>query len=105
MPYVEAFIAETLRLSSIIPLAVFHAATEDTEFMGYNIPKETIIIPSLWQVHHEKLYWKDPEVFRPERFIDENGLFKYNERLMAFSTGNFNKVVCVRFIFTIPCFS
>ena len=38
--------------------------------------------------HYDKGYWKDPEVFRPERFIDfkEKKIIKH-EAFMPFSSG------------------
>ena len=37
---------------------------------------------------HDESYWKDPYVFRPERFIDETtGKVKPDERLIPFGLG------------------
>jgi cytochrome P450 len=57
MIYTEAVMLETLRFSSIIPLSIFHAATEDVIFLGYAVPKGTAIIANLWAVHHDKELW------------------------------------------------
>lgn len=35
----------------------------------------------------DKEYWKDPDVFRPERFIGKDGLFYPNERILNFGLG------------------
>lgn len=32
-------------------------------------------------------FWKDPEVFRPERFLDEDRKIKNTERLLNFGAG------------------
>ena len=34
-------------------------------------------------------YWKDPDVFRPERFISEDGKLKREERFIPFGKGIF----------------
>jgi len=34
-------------------------------------------------------HWGDPETFRPERFIDDDGNFKKDEHLILFGTGIF----------------
>ncbi|GIY20260.1 hypothetical protein CEXT_452911 [Caerostris extrusa] len=47
--------------------------TEDIKVRGYDIPKNTIIIAVLSAIHNESKYWKTPEKFIPERFIDEDG--------------------------------
>ena len=39
MPYNEAFLREVMRKQTLVPLSVFHSATEDTELNGYFIPK------------------------------------------------------------------
>ena len=58
------------------------------DFGGYRIPKNTVILANLRDAHHNKEYWGDPEVFRPERFIDESGnkIIKH-EAFMPFSAG------------------
>jgi len=58
------------------------------EFAGYKIPKNSVILANLRDAHHDQGYWKDPENFRPERFIDPltNKIVKH-EAFMPFSTG------------------
>ncbi|XP_023163518.2 probable cytochrome P450 304a1 [Drosophila hydei] len=73
MPYTEATIRENLRIETLVPSDVPHKALEDTELMGYHIPKDTIVLPSLYAMHLDKRMWKDPENFRPERFLDDDG--------------------------------
>lgn len=92
MPYMSAVVNETFRLSSIIPGDVLHSTTAATEIGGYSLPKGTIILPNLYQVHHDKKYWGDPENFRPERFLNPDGTFRKDERVIPFSIG---KRVCV----------
>ncbi|XP_034485747.1 probable cytochrome P450 304a1 [Drosophila innubila] len=75
MPYTEATIRENLRIETLVPSDIPHKAMVDTELLGYSIPKGTIVIPSLYAYHLDKRVWKDPENFRPERFLDENGKF------------------------------
>ena len=41
LPFVDAFIHETLRMSSIAPMAVPHKTTCDTSIGGYAVPKNT----------------------------------------------------------------
>lgn len=92
MPYMEAFITETFRHSSIATLGGIHSTTETVEFHGYTLPKDTIILSNSWYIHHNKEYWGDPEKFRPERFITSDGKFRPDEALLPFSTG---KRVCI----------
>ncbi|XP_060649194.1 probable cytochrome P450 304a1 [Drosophila nasuta] len=73
MPYTEAVIRENLRIETLVPSDIPHKALVDTQLLGYTIPKGTIIIPSLYAYHLDKSIWKDPENFRPERFLDDAG--------------------------------
>jgi len=88
MSYTEALLAETLRFSSIVPQGVQHRAVKDQEFKGYMIPKDTVITPNLYHIHHDPLVWGDPETFRPERFLSQDGKsFKKHDALLPFSIG------------------
>ncbi|KAH8318745.1 hypothetical protein KR074_005251 [Drosophila pseudoananassae] len=73
MPFTEATIREGLRIETLVPSDVPHKALVDTELLGYKIPKDTIVIPSLYAFHSDTRIWKDPENFRPERFLDSEG--------------------------------
>jgi len=59
-----------------------------SEVGGYFFPKGAVVFPNLYESHHNRDYWKDPENFRPERFLNDTGtaLIKH-EPLMPFSTG------------------
>uniref|UniRef100_A0A8C0L8J7 Cytochrome P450 2E1 n=1 Tax=Canis lupus dingo TaxID=286419 RepID=A0A8C0L8J7_CANLU len=67
-------------------------ANQDTMFRGYVIPKGTVVIPTLDSVLFDKQEFPDPEKFKPEHFLNENGKFKYSDYFKAFSAG---KRVCV----------
>ncbi|EDO30835.1 predicted protein [Nematostella vectensis] len=87
LPYVEAVIAETLRISTPGPLAIPHKATCDTTINGYFIPKDTTVIFNLWGVHHDPAEWADPHVFNPARFLNKDGKLIKSEKLMPFGGG------------------
>jgi cytochrome P450 len=89
MPYTEATIMETLRFSSLIPTGVWHSTLRDVEFHGFLIPKDTMIIPNLYAVHHDARIWgEDVETFNPERFLSPEGRGVVRpEAFIPFSTG------------------
>ena len=88
LPYTEALIQELLRISTIAPFGLLHSALEDTEVAGYRIPKDTLVIGNLYAVNNDPNVWTNPQDFRPERFIDENGKFSSgDEPVIAFGTG------------------
>ncbi|CAG0898535.1 unnamed protein product [Darwinula stevensoni] len=76
MPYTEAFLMEVQRLARLIPLGVTHAATEDVEIDGYQFPKGTVFMASIWSCHSDPKYWPDPEKFDPGRFLNSDGTLK-----------------------------
>ncbi|XP_048216619.1 vitamin D 25-hydroxylase isoform X6 [Perognathus longimembris pacificus] len=87
MPYTEAVLHEVLRFCNIVPLGIFHATSEDAVVRGYSIPKGTTVITNLYSVHFDEKYWRNPEVFYPERFLDSSGHFSKKEALVPFSLG------------------
>ncbi|PSN47974.1 hypothetical protein C0J52_09985 [Blattella germanica] len=48
---------------------------------------DTTVLMSMWSVHYDKAHWGDPEVFRPERHINEKGELISDEWLMPFGLG------------------
>ncbi|KAL3184218.1 hypothetical protein MRX96_032332 [Rhipicephalus microplus] len=73
MPYAQAFIWETMRCKPVNPLALMRCASEDIKLGGYFVPRGSVIISSFWSLFNEPGFWKDPEVFRPERFLSDSG--------------------------------
>ncbi|XP_075717026.1 cytochrome P450 2K1-like isoform X3 [Rhinoderma darwinii] len=92
MPFTNAVIHETQRISNIVPMSLPHETTRDVNFRGYNLPKGTHIIPLLTSVLHDKKQFKTPEVFDPNNFLDSEEQFMTNDAFMAFSAG---RRVCV----------
>lgn len=88
MKYTEAVIIEIQRRTNIAPLGIAHRAMKDTHFYGYHIPEGTIVLTHLYSVHMDVGYWRDPLEFRPERFLDEKGNIKIDEKYyLPFGTG------------------
>ncbi|XP_008684363.1 cytochrome P450 2E1 [Ursus maritimus] len=92
MPYMDAVVHEIQRFIDLLPSNLPHEANQDTVFRGYVIPKGTVVIPTLDSLLFDKQEFPDPEKFKPEHFLNENGKFKYSDYFKAFSTG---KRVCV----------
>ena len=64
-----------------------HSAADDTIIQGYTIPKDSLIFSNIWAVHHNPDLWNDPEVFRPERFLNETGDVLQPDYYIPFSSG------------------
>lgn len=88
MKYTEAVLMEIQRRTNIAPMGIAHRAMKNTQFYGYNIPEGTIVLTSLYSVHMDEGFWKDPSEFRPERFLDEKGNIIVDEKYyFPFGTG------------------
>lgn len=87
LPYLEATLTEAQRINPIAPLTPLHRVMKDTKLNGYDIPEDTTVIISLHSVLTDPGHWGDPEVFRPERFLDSNGKFVKDEWMVNFGNG------------------
>jgi cytochrome P450 family 1 subfamily A polypeptide 1 len=87
--FTAAFIAETLRIRHIVPNNIPHKTLVDVTLGGHVIPGGLTIFPSLISGLMSPELWGDPEVFRPERFLDGNDKFisKPNAYYNPFSHG------------------
>jgi len=88
LPYSNAVIMEVQRMASIVPLSIAHRSMKSTTLLGYHIPKDCVIMPNLWHVARDPELWGDPENFRPERFLNEEGNVVKPEYFIPFSAGS-----------------
>lgn len=91
LPYIDAILCEVQRMANVAPLGIVHRATETVKFGDYIIPKDAIMLVSLYSLNMDKDYWKDPFQFRPERFVDDEGkLIQHTDQFLPFGLGNLN---------------
>lgn len=74
MNYLNAVVKETLRVHSPAHFTLSHATTEETELGGYKIPSNVNVEFYIEWMTEDPSLWKDPGTFRPERFIDGDGV-------------------------------
>ena len=87
MHYTKAFLLESLRMSSIVILALPHFTLDNISVGSYVIPKGTTVFPSIMSVLTDPEYFEDPHTFNPGRFLDDEGIFQNDEHVIAFSIG------------------
>uniref|UniRef100_A0AAY4CJ69 Cytochrome P450 n=1 Tax=Denticeps clupeoides TaxID=299321 RepID=A0AAY4CJ69_9TELE len=89
LDYLNAFIYETMRYTSFVPVTIPHSTTCDVIIEGLFIPKDTVVFINQWSVNYDPEKWKDPHVFNPSRFLDENGILdkSLTSNVMIFSIG------------------
>ncbi|CEL59155.1 O-methylsterigmatocystin oxidoreductase OS=Aspergillus flavus GN=ordA PE=3 SV=2 [Rhizoctonia solani AG-1 IB] len=72
LPYIRNLVDEVFRLYPVFPFAVPHAYSQNDTYRGYDIEEGTVLIGNLWAMGRDPRYYKDPEVFDPDRFLDPN---------------------------------
>lgn len=89
MPYLDAFIYETMCFTSFVPVTIPHSTTSDVTVRGLSIPKDTVIFIKQWSANHDPLRWKDPHTFDLFHFLDENGSLDKDltNNVLIFSAG------------------
>ncbi|XP_039293148.1 cytochrome P450 306a1 [Nilaparvata lugens] len=92
LPYLEAAVSESQRLRTVVPTGIPHGVNTDCQLGAYRLAKGTMVVPLLWAVHMDPQIWPQPDEYRPERFLDEDGNYRKLDALMPFQIG---KRVCL----------
>ncbi|RAR48145.1 cytochrome P450 [Flavobacterium lacus] len=82
--YTRLVIEESMRL---YPPAYFidRVNIEEENFNGMILPKGSNLLFSVYEIHRHPDFWKDPEAFIPERFLEEN--IKFSKNYFPFGAG------------------
>ncbi|KAJ7764870.1 cytochrome P450 [Mycena metata] len=71
LPYVGALIKEVMRWHPVLPLSIARRTAEADQYRGFDVPRDTIIIPNVWAIAFKPCSKYDVKSFIPERFLDE----------------------------------
>ncbi|KXJ86609.1 3-hydroxyphenylacetate 6 hydroxylase [Microdochium bolleyi] len=70
-PYVVILIKELLRYYCVLRLNLPRASVKDIEYNGITLPAGTVFFLNAWACNNDPTVWSDPEVFRPERWLEQ----------------------------------
>lgn len=80
-------------VSFSVTFSLPHVAKRDTQLQGFDIPKDSIIIANLYSAHIDQKYWKEPHMFRPERFLNDDGSLRRRDAFVPFSAGTVDLLI------------
>ncbi|KAL5198508.1 hypothetical protein ABZP36_002020 [Zizania latifolia] len=89
LPYIQCIVKETLRMHPPGPLLSWaRLAVHGARVGGHLVPAGTTAMVNMWAIAHDASIWPQPEVFRPERFLDEDvSVLGSDLRLAPFGAG------------------
>ncbi|KAK6180941.1 hypothetical protein SNE40_008902 [Patella caerulea] len=95
--YTNAAILECLRYIRHVPVSLPHFVKEEIEIEGYRIPAKSTMLPNLWYIAKDENQWDHPDVFNPDRFLDEDRKFvpvthQLRQQVLPFGVG---RRVCI----------
>ncbi|KAM9231058.1 LOW QUALITY PROTEIN: cytochrome P450 2J6-like [Leptosomus discolor] len=87
LPYTDAVFHEIQRYSNVILIALPRQSVQDTELLGFPVPKNTVILANTDSVLFDPGKRETPDQFNPGHFLDEDGNFVNREEFLPFSIG------------------
>ncbi|KXN65959.1 cytochrome P450 [Conidiobolus coronatus NRRL 28638] len=88
LPYLEAVIYETLRLTPAFPLGVPRVVPEQGTTVGdYYLPESTEVSVSIYSYQRSSQYFSNPNEFQPERWLDKTDT-SIKDSIYAFGKGS-----------------
>jgi cytochrome P450 len=72
MPYLQAVFTEALRLHPP-SWGIMRATTRSCPLRDVRLPKGSCLLASQYMIHRNRRWFADPDVFRPQRWLDSGG--------------------------------
>jgi len=72
LPYLQAVVKETLRMHPPTVFLLPRKADSDVGLYGYLVPKNAQVFVNLWAISYDPSTWENPDLFLPERFLDQD---------------------------------
>ncbi len=86
LPYLQAFLDETLRMDSPVP-GITRDALTNIDLAGYQIPRGSTVYLSFNSLHRLEEFWPNPEQFNPERFLQTDSPSRHPRSFSPFGGG------------------
>jgi cytochrome P450 family 4 len=86
MKYLEACIKEALRLFPSVPF-VGRINEQEISVNDFIVPKGVTCLVFLYEVHRDQKYFPEPELYKPERFLDNSHMTRHPFAYVPFSAG------------------
>jgi len=88
LPYTMAMLREIQRFADIAPTGLMHKTLCDTSLRGYTLPANTLVMANFSACHRSPQFWKQPDRFNPENFLDaDGGLISSMDGFMPYGLG------------------
>ena len=71
--FFRAFVLESFRYVTMVIITVPRYVSKETIVDGYTFKEHSLLLGSLFNLHHDEKIFDDPWKFRPERFLDDDG--------------------------------
>ncbi|XP_075119700.1 cytochrome P450 2J4-like [Leptodactylus fuscus] len=88
LPYTNAVIHEIQRYGNIAAVGIPRTCIKDCKVCNYSLKKDTMVLANVDSALSDPQYWKLPNQFNPQNFLDSDGNFLMNEAFMPFSAGS-----------------
>ncbi|GIX93087.1 cytochrome P450 3A41 [Caerostris extrusa] len=92
LQYLDQVFSESLRYYPPVTGFVSRQCDADHKVGSYTVPKGTVVLAPVWDIHHDPQYWPDPWKFDPDRFSLENKTSINSMAYMPFGIGRRNCV-------------
>ncbi|XP_068612142.1 steroid 17-alpha-hydroxylase/17,20 lyase-like, partial [Brachionichthys hirsutus] len=73
LPYLDCVINEGLRIRPVSPVLIPHVAVSNSSIGGCAVRRGTRVLVNMWSIHHDPRHWDKPDLFSPDRFLDDHG--------------------------------
>ncbi|TDG99440.1 hypothetical protein EPR50_G00193420 [Perca flavescens] len=87
LPYLDCVINEGMRIRPVSPVLIPHTARTDSSIGGHAVRRGTRVLVNMWSIHHDPQHWDKPDLFNPDRFLDDRGQRATPPSFLPFGAG------------------